>query len=97
MIADKESHEKLVTATLSEWGAKLDLLEAKVAKAGAAGGVALGQKLAELRALHLSGKDHLTEIGRSGVSLWDGARTNAKKRWTQLSATAEGLWSSIKT
>jgi hypothetical protein len=92
----KEAYEKLLEAKVREWGSRVELLRAKIATERAEVGVALREKLDELKRLHASGKAHLADLRASGATSWEHARTALQTKWDELSLAAEELWKNVK-
>lgn len=97
MTADTaEAHLKVVEAKLGEWGARLDLLKAKIATAGATGNAKLSEQLDQLQKLHSKGTEHLADVRASAAATWQDAKTSVQAKWSQVSTAAEQFWDSVK-
>ena len=92
----KDAYKQKMAAQLKEWGAQIDLLEAKAANAGADIKVKQAQQLQGLRAKQRDASEKMKELGRSSGAAWEQVKTTADKIWDDLKAGIADAQSKFK-
>lgn len=80
----QEAYKQKMSAQLKEWGAQINLLEAKMENVGADIRIKRTQELHELRAKHLAASEKMKELGKSSGEAWEQAKITADKIWNDL-------------
>src|SRR4051812_28927341 len=91
----KEAYRQKMEAQLAVWGAKIGVLKAKVAKAGADSKVQLQEQAEKLTALEKSAREHLASVEATAATAWDEVKAEANEKWNQVSGALEALWSKV--
>lgn len=79
------AYKQKMAAQLKEWSAQIDLLEAKIANAGADAEVKRAKELQELRVKIKSAAQKINEI-----------ETSTGEAWEQVKATSDKIWEELK-
>ncbi|MEO8332926.1 MAG: hypothetical protein ABI479_10880 [Gallionella sp.] len=82
----KDAYKQKMAAQLKEWGAQIDLLEAKAANASADVKLKHAQQLQELRAKQRAASEKMKELGKASGEAWE-----------QIKKTADKIWDDLKT
>lgn len=82
----QEAYRQKKTAQLKEWGAQLNLLEAKAENVGADLKIKHTEAVQALRIKQRAASDKLNELGSASASAWDDVKTTADKIWDELKA-----------
>lgn len=82
----KDAYKQKMAAQLKEWGAQINLLEAKIENLGADVKVKRAEHLQELRAKHRTASEKLQELEKSSGQAWDQVKATADKIWDDLKA-----------
>lgn len=82
----QNAYKQKMAAQLKEWSAQINLLEAKVASAGADIQVKRAEELHELRAKQHAAAEKMKELGRASEETWEQAKETADKIWAELKA-----------
>lgn len=82
----KNAYRRKLAAQLKEWGAQINLLEAKVGNAGADAGIRGAEELDNLRAKHRAASATMKELEKAG-----------SEAWIQLKETADKVWADLRT
>jgi hypothetical protein len=85
-----ENIERL-QAQLVEWGAKIDELASKAAKAGAEARTAYHKGLEDLRVKRSAAQVKLDELKSAGSEKWDTFRAGIEKTWNDLEVAFKDL------
>lgn len=80
----QDAYKQKMAAQLKEWSAQINLLEAKVASAGADIRVKRAEELVELRAKQHAAGEKMKELGRAGGAAWEQVKETADKIWDDL-------------
>lgn len=80
----QEAYKQKKTAQLKEWGAQLNLLEAKAENFGADLKVKHAEAMQELRIKQRAASEKLKELGTAGSDAWDDVKVTADKVWDDL-------------
>ena len=91
-----DAYKQKMAAQLKEWGAQIDLLEAKAANAGADIKVKQAQHLQELRAKQRAASEKMKELGKASGAAWEQVKTTADKIWDDLKAGVADAQSKFK-
>ncbi|MCF8152224.1 MAG: hypothetical protein K9K30_12250 [Burkholderiaceae bacterium] len=80
----QNAYRQKMAAQLKEWGAQLNLLEAKVENAGADVKIKGAEELASLRAKQRAAADKMKELEKTGSDAWEQLKENTDKAWADL-------------
>ncbi len=92
----QDAYKQKMAAQLKEWGAQIDLLEAKVENAGADLKVKRAEELHELRAKQRAAAEKMKELEKAGVEAWEQVKQTADKIWEDLKAGVTDAHSKFK-
>ena len=92
----KEAYKQKRTAQLKEWGAQIDLMEAKLENASADLKVKRAEQLQALRAQHRAASEKLQDIGKASGEAWEQVKTTADKIWDELKSGVAEAHSKFK-
>lgn len=82
----KDVYKQKMEAQLKEWGAQINLLEAKIENAGASLKVKRVDVVKELRVKQRVAADKLKELEKSSGDAWEQVKHTADKLWDDLKA-----------
>ena len=82
----KNAYRRKLAAQLKEWGAQINLLEAKVGNLGADAGIKGAEELDSLRAKQRAASEKMKELEKAG-----------SEAWGQLKETADAVWADLRT
>ncbi len=82
----QNAYRQKMAAQLKEWGAQINLLEARVENAGADARIKGAEELDRLRAKQRAASAKMTELEKAGGEAWE-----------QLKETAETIWADLRT
>lgn len=85
-MENKNAYEQKLAAQVKEWGAQIDLLEAKMQNVGADMKLRRIDEVQILRDKQKAAAEKMHELGRS-----------TGEAWGQLKLTADKLWEDLKT
>jgi hypothetical protein len=80
----QKAYQQKMATQLAEWGAQVDLLEAKVANAGADLEIKRTKELHELREKLLGASQKMKEYERTTGEAWDEVKIAADKIWADI-------------
>lgn len=80
----QNAYQQKMSAQLKEWGAQIDLLEAKMENIGADIKVKRAQELHELRAKQHAASEKMKELGKASGEAWEQVKVTADKIWDDL-------------
>ncbi|MDP2761929.1 MAG: hypothetical protein Q8O64_16310 [Sideroxyarcus sp.] len=80
----QEAYRQKKAAQLKEWGAQIDLLEAKLGNTSADMKVKLAEQLQALRDQHRAASEKLKEVGTASGEAWEQIKTTADTIWDDL-------------
>lgn len=80
----QDAYKQKRAAQLKEWGAQIDLLEAKMENVGADLRVKRAEQLQTLRAKHLAASEKIKELGKASGEAWEQVKVTADKIWDEL-------------
>lgn len=92
----KDAYKQKMEAQLKEWGAQINLLEAKVENAGADIKVQRARQLGELRTKQSAASATVQELGKSSGAAWDQVKITADNIWAELKTSVESARSTFK-
>lgn len=75
-----------MAAQLKEWGAQIDLLEAKLENVGADMKVKRAEELHELRAKQRAASEKMKELGKASGEAWEQVKETSDQIWDDLKA-----------
>ncbi|MFA5371573.1 MAG: hypothetical protein WC053_02830 [Sideroxydans sp.] len=80
----QEAYKQKRAAQLKEWGAQIDLLEAKMGNTSADMKLKLAGQSQALRAQHRAASEKLKELGTASEEAWEQIKTTADTIWEDL-------------
>jgi len=80
----QEAYKQKKSAQLKEWGAQLNLLEAKAENVGADLKVKHAEAMQALRAQQRTASDKMKELGAASAEAWEEVKVTADKVWDDL-------------
>ncbi len=80
----KDAYKQKMTAQLKEWGAQIDLLEAKLENTGADMKVRHAEELHELRAKQRVASEKMQELEKATGEAWEQVRETTDKIWEDI-------------
>jgi hypothetical protein len=80
----QEAYKQKKAAQLKEWGAQINLLEAKAENLGADIKIKHAKVMQELRAKQHSASTKMEELGKASGEAWEQVKTTADKVWDDL-------------
>jgi len=83
-MQEQDVYKQKKAAQLKEWGAQIDLLEAKVENAGADIKVKGVEQLQALRKQHSAASEKMKEFGQASGEAWEQIKTTADNIWEEL-------------
>ncbi len=89
-------YKQKMAAQLEEWGAQIDLLEAKINNAGATMQLKRADELNELRAKQHVASEYMSELNKAGDDAWVLAKETADNVWEDLKAGMAAAHSGFK-
>ncbi len=92
----KDAYKQKMAAQLKEWGAQIDLLEAKLENAGADMNIKRTELLNELRAKQRAASEKMKELEKASEEAWEHAKETADKIWDDLKAALADARSKFK-
>ena len=92
----QDAYKQKMAAQLKEWGAQIDLLEAKMENAGADMKVKRAKELHELRAKQHVASEKMKELGKVSGEAWVQVKETADKIWEDLKAGVAEAHSKFK-
>ena len=92
----QEAYKQKMAAQLKEWGAQINLLEAKVENAGAGMRVKRAEQLHELRAKQSAASEKMKELEKASGEVWEQVKETADKIWDDLKAGVADAHSKFK-
>lgn len=81
----QNAYKQKMSAQLKEWGAEIDLMEAKIENAGADTAVKRAEAMHELRAKQRVASEKMSELEAASGAAWE-----------QVKVTAEVIWNDLK-
>lgn len=92
----QKAYKHKMEAQLKEWGAQINLLEAKVENAGADLKVKRAKQLHELRAKEQAASEKLKELEKASGEAWEQVKKTADKLWEDLKSGVADAHSKFK-
>lgn len=80
----QNAYKQKMSAQLKEWGAQINLLEAKMENVGADMRVKRAEELHELRAKQHAASEKMKELGKASGEAWEQVKVTADKIWDDL-------------
>jgi hypothetical protein len=80
------AYKQKKAAQLKEWGAQINLLEAKIENMGASLKVERAEQMKALRAKEHAAAEKMKELGKASEEAWDQVKVTADKVWDELKA-----------
>lgn len=92
----QDAYKQKMAAQLKEWGAEIDLMEAKIENAGADIRVKRTEALHELRAKQRTASEKMHEIERASGEAWGQVKETADQIWGDLKSGITAAHSKFK-
>ncbi len=80
----QKAYRQKMAAQLAEWGAQIDLLEAKAVNTGADLEIKRTKELHELREKLLGASQKMNEIEKSTAEAWNDVKLTSDKIWDDI-------------
>lgn len=80
----EKAYKQKMAAQLAEWGAQIDLLEAKAVNTGADLEIKRTKELHELREKLLLASQKISEYEKATGSAWEDVKVTADKIWDEI-------------
>ncbi|MBS1157794.1 MAG: hypothetical protein H6R15_213 [Proteobacteria bacterium] len=80
----ENAYQRKMSAQLKEWGAQINLLEAKMENVGAEMRLKRHEELQALRAKQREATEKMHELGKSTGEAWQQVKLTADKVWEEL-------------
>jgi len=91
-----DAYKEKMAAQLKEWSAQINLLEAKVEKAGADMKVRRAKEIVNLRAKQNAAAEKMKELEKATGEAWDQTKETADKIWEDLKTGIAAAHSKFK-
>ena len=91
-----DAYREKMAAQLKEWSAQINLLEAKVEKAGAEIKLKHAKELVKLRATQSAAAEKMKELEKATGEAWDQTKETADTIWEDLKAGVAAAHSKFK-
>ena len=82
----QNAYKQKMSAQLNEWGAQVNLLEAKLENLGADMRIKRTEELQMLRAKQRAATDKMKELGEASGAAWEQVKNTADKIWDEMKA-----------
>lgn len=92
----QDAYKQKMAAQLKEWSAQINLLETKIANAGADMKVKRVEALHELRAKQRVASEKMKELEKASGAAWEQAKETADKIWKDLKTGVANAHSKFK-
>ena len=92
----QDAYKQKMAAQLKEWGAQINLLEAKVENAGADMKIKHTEALRGLRAKQRAASEKMQELEKASGEAWEQAKLTADKIWEDLKTGVADAHSKFK-
>jgi len=80
----QEAYKQKKAAQLKEWGAQINLMEAKLENVGADMKVKRAEQIKALHAQQHAASEKMKELGKAGGEAWEQVKVTADKVWDDL-------------
>lgn len=80
----QEAYKQKKAAQLKEWGAQINLMEAKLENIGADMQIKRAEQIKALRAQQQAATEKLKELGKASGEAWEQVKETADKVWDDL-------------
>lgn len=90
------AYKQKMAAQLKEWGAQIDLLEAKMENTGADIKVKYAKELDELRTKQRTASEKMEELMNASGEAWEQVKETADKIWDDLKVGVAGTHEKFK-
>jgi recombinational DNA repair ATPase RecF len=80
----KEAYKQKKSAQLKEWGAQINLMEAKLENIGADMQVKRAEQIKALRAQQHAASEKMKELSKASGEAWEQVKETADKVWDDL-------------
>ncbi len=91
-----DAYREKMAAQLKEWSAQINLLEAKVGKAGADMKVKHAEELVKLRATQSAAAEKMKELEKATGEAWEQTKETADTIWEELKVGVAAARSKFK-
>jgi len=92
----QDAYKQKMAAQLKEWGAQIDLLEAKAENVGADMKLKRAEALHELRAKQHAASEKMKELEKASGEAWEQVKETADKIWEDLKTAVADVHSKFK-
>jgi recombinational DNA repair ATPase RecF len=95
-MENQNAYQQKRAAQLKEWGAQIDLWEAKLETTSADLKIKRAEQIQALRAQQRSATEKMQELGKSGGAAWGQLKITADKIWDDLKSGVADAHSKFK-
>jgi recombinational DNA repair ATPase RecF len=92
----REAYKQKKAAQLKEWGAQINLMEAKLENVGADMQVKRAEQIKALRAQQQEASEKMKELGKATGEAWEQVKVTADKVWDDLKSGVADAHSKFK-
>ncbi|OIR04683.1 hypothetical protein GALL_130670 [mine drainage metagenome] len=92
----QEAYKQKKAAQLKEWGAQINLMEAKLENVGADMQVKRAEQIKALRAQQQAASEKMKELGKASGDAWEQVKVTADKVWDDLKSGVADAHSKFK-
>jgi recombinational DNA repair ATPase RecF len=92
----QEAYKQKKAAQLKEWGAQINLMEAKLENVGADMQVKRAEQIKALRAQQQTASEKMKELGKASGDAWEQVKVTADKVWDDLKSGVADAHSKFK-
>lgn len=92
----QDAYKQKKAAQLKEWGAQINLMEAKLENVGADMQVKRAEQIKALRAQQQAASEKMKELGKASGDAWEQVKVTADKVWDDLKSGVADAHSKFK-
>lgn len=92
----REAYKQKKAAQLKEWGAQINLMEAKLENVGADMQVKRAEQIKALRAQQQEASEKMKELGKASGEAWEQVKVTADQVWDDLKSGVAEAHSKFK-
>ena len=97
METGHENYQKVMEATMKEWGARLDALKARADKATVDAKAELHKQIEEVTRLQESARKHFEEFRTTSQTSFAEAKKDMEERFAKITAAVDAFWAKIRS
>jgi hypothetical protein len=92
----QDAYKQKKEAQLKEWGAQINLMEAKLENVSADLKIKRMEQIQALRAQHMAASEKMKEFGKASGEAWEQVKITADKIWDDLKSGVADAHSKFK-